>query len=312
MWVLLLAGADSWAQSKPKGALPRKPNKTLARKTKAMSAYRGSQNTLSRSNQNAGRRENMSAKSLQTSSYRGNISNRGNRQRMKRTSSYGHKSLSSSGSISQSRLNRRYRELRANDRKAQAYRGSQRINERSNRSAGLLANRGGGSLETSSYRGNISARSIRKSQKAIKANNRKSSSYRGSISNRDVRRSNKKIAANNRRLSTYRGSISLKSIRSRDRRIEKNNKKMRNYRGDMRIAKRPKGAYPGGNYRGGDVNNAYQKKAKYRSRMLKRVNKNRKLQQPNYQRKKDEKPTYDSRESEIWSKPGHPGTIKKK
>jgi hypothetical protein len=46
--------------------------------------------------------------------------------------------------------------------------------------------------------------------------------------------------------------------------------------------------------------------------MLKRLNKNKKLQQPSYQRQKYEKPTYDSRESEIWNKPGKPGTIKKK
>jgi len=200
--------------------------------------------------------------------------------------SYGGKSPASKGNVSQSRLNRRNREIRANDRKARAYRGSQRVFERSNRSVGLLVNKGGGTLETSSYRGNISRKSVKKT--------------------------NKRNAANNRKSGEYRGTTSLKSLRSRDRRIEKNNKKIREYRGDIRAPKRPKGAYPGASYRGGKTNNAYQKKAKYRERMLKRLNKNKKLQQPTYQRQKYEKPTYDSRESEIWNKPGKPGSLKKK
>jgi hypothetical protein len=200
--------------------------------------------------------------------------------------SYGGKSSASTGNVSQSRLNRRNREIRANDQKARAYRGNQRVFERSNRSVGLLVNKGGGTLETSSYRGSISRKSVKKT--------------------------NKRNAANNRRSGEYRGTTSLKSLRSRDRRIERNNKKIREYRGDIRAPKRPKGAYPGSSYRGGKANNAYQKKAKYRERMLKRLNKNKKLQQPSYQRQKYEKPTYDSRESEIWNKPGKPGTIKKK
>jgi hypothetical protein len=225
---------------------------------------------------------------------------------------YSQKSLASTGTISQSRLNRRNREIRANDQKARAYRGNQRVFERSNRNASMAVNNGGNTLETSNYRGSISGKSVKKAKKQNAANNQKSSSFRGTISLKDQKKFKKQIATNNRKISTYRGSTSLKSIRSRDRRIEKNNKKIREFRGNIRVTKRPKGSYPGADYRGGKVVNSYQKKAKYRERMLKRLNKNKKLQQPSYQRQKYEKPTYDSRESEIWSKPGKPGAIKKK
>ena len=79
---------------------------------------------------------------------------------------------------------------------------------------------------------------------------------------------------------------------------------MANYRGTIRTnARRPKGAFPGATYRGGNVRNEYTARAKDRARMMKRLNKNKRLLQPNYQRQKEQKPTYDSRESEIWAQP---------
>jgi hypothetical protein len=71
------------------------------------------------------------------------------------------------------------------------------------------------------------------------------------------------------------------------------------------VKKTPKGSHPSAAWRGGKVKNSYQQKEKYRKRMIKRIGRNKNNLQPNYLRKKnrEEKPTYDTRESEIWTKP---------
>jgi hypothetical protein len=81
----------------------------------------------------------------------------------------------------------------------------------------------------------------------------------------------------------------------------KKSKELSSYKGDMLVRKRPKGAYPNLKYRGGYKNSSFEKKEKYRKRILKRMGK--KQYVPAHMRKKDEKPKYDTRESEIWDKP---------
>lgn len=109
------------------------------------------------------------------------------------------------------------------------------------------------------------------------------------------------------KMSSFKGNKGglVKSQYKKEKEARKKSKQMSRYRGDLIVKKRPKGAHPSAAYRGGKVKNSYQQKEKYRKRMLKRMGRNKKAQQPNYLRKKnrDEKPTYDSRESDIWLKP---------
>lgn len=81
----------------------------------------------------------------------------------------------------------------------------------------------------------------------------------------------------------------------------KKSKELSSYKGDMLVRKRPKGAYPNLKYRGGYKNSSFEKKEKYRKRILKRMGEKKYV--PAHMRKKDEKPRYDTRESEIWDKP---------
>ncbi len=82
---------------------------------------------------------------------------------------------------------------------------------------------------------------------------------------------------------------------------KKRAKDFASYKGDIVVHKRPKGSYPDLKYRGNRKNSTFEKKEKYRKRVLKRMGKKKYI--PAHMRRKDEKPTYDTRESEIWEKP---------
>jgi hypothetical protein len=108
-----------------------------------------------------------------------------------------------------------------------------------------------------------------------------------------------------RKSQAYKGNGLVKSDYKKRKDARKKSKQISRYRGDLLVKKMPKGAHPSSVWRGGKVKNSYQQKEKYRQRMMKRIGRNKNNLQPNYLRKKnrEEKPTYDSRESEIWSKP---------
>ncbi|MDJ1483469.1 hypothetical protein QNI19_22850 [Cytophagaceae bacterium DM2B3-1] len=101
-------------------------------------------------------------------------------------------------------------------------------------------------------------------------------------------------------LSSYRGGHTLR-IEYRKKMYKKKSKELSSYKGDIVVRKRPKGTYPNLKYRGGYKNSSFEKKEKYRKKILKRMGKKKYV--PSYMKKKDEKPRYDSRESEIWDKP---------
>jgi hypothetical protein len=102
----------------------------------------------------------------------------------------------------------------------------------------------------------------------------------------------------------YKGVL-VKSDYKKRKDARKKSQEISRYRGDLLVKKTPKGSHPSAVWRGGKVKNSYQQKEKYRNRMIKRIGRNKNNLQPNYLRKKnrEEKPTYDSRESEIWTKP---------
>jgi hypothetical protein len=102
----------------------------------------------------------------------------------------------------------------------------------------------------------------------------------------------------------YKGVL-VKSDYKKRKDARKKSHQISRYRGDLLVKKVPKGSHPSAVWRGGKIKNSYQQKEKYRKRMIKRIGRNKNNLQPNYLRKKnrDEKPTYDSRESEIWNKP---------
>jgi hypothetical protein len=164
------------------------------------------------------------------------------------------------------------------------------------------SNRTGNLAEASAYRNvkppkqgrNPMGEQIARQSQAYRVNGLVKSEYK---KRKEARRKSKQI-------SSFRGN-QVRSRYSKGKLARSKSEQMSRYRGDLIVTKRPKGAHPSAVYRGGKVKNSYQQKEKYRKRMMKRIGKNRNSQQPNYLRKKnrDEKPTYDSRESEIWSKP---------
>ena len=82
---------------------------------------------------------------------------------------------------------------------------------------------------------------------------------------------------------------------------KKKSKEISSYKGDILVRKRPQGSYPNMKYRGGMKNSSFEKREKYRKRVLKKMGGKRIV--PAHMRRKDEKPRYDTRESEIWDKP---------
>jgi hypothetical protein len=100
-----------------------------------------------------------------------------------------------------------------------------------------------------------------------------------------------------------RGSGLVKSPYLRQKQAKRKSQEISSYKGDILVRKRPKGAYPGSKYAGGRTNSSFKKKEKYRKRMLRKIGKSRKAQQPNFKKKKETKLKYDTRESEIWDKP---------
>ncbi len=101
-------------------------------------------------------------------------------------------------------------------------------------------------------------------------------------------------------ISSYKGDI---RVVDRKKAYRKKNNEISSYKGDILVRNKPKGAYPGQTYRGGYTNSSYQKKEKYRKKMLRKIGNSKKTQTPNFKKRKEEKPTYDTRESEIWEKP---------
>lgn len=103
-----------------------------------------------------------------------------------------------------------------------------------------------------------------------------------------------------KKLANYRGDITVRSLMQRDKKIRKKGKDMANYQGDIIVHKRKKGMHPSSVYRGGKIRNSYQQKEKYRKKMLKKYGRNPGIEDPNYLKKKEARPKYDKRESEIW------------
>lgn len=151
--------------------------------------------------------------------------------------------------------------------------------------------------EISNYSGDIDLtardQKRRESQKDI-------ANYSGDISMNDVMRKAREIRKKEKTISNYSGDILVRTLKARDNRIRIKAKKIANWEGDVIIAKKRKGAHPSAAYRGGKVANSYKQKEKYRKQMLKKYGRNSGMETPNYQRKKDDKPTYDKEESKIW------------
>jgi hypothetical protein len=135
---------------------------------------------------------------------------------------------------------------------------------------------------------------IARQSQAYKGNGLVKSDYK---KRKDARRRDSKFGH-------YKGVL-VKSDYKKRKDARKKSQQISRYRGDLLVKKVPKGSHPSAVWKGGKVKNSYQQKEKYRKRMMKRIGRNKNNLQPNYLRKKnrDEKPTYDSRESEIWSKP---------
>ena len=133
---------------------------------------------------------------------------------------------------------------------------------------------------------------------------RRSEAYKGNGLVKSDYKKRKDARRRDKQFGHYKGVL-VKSDYKKRKDARKKSQEMSRYRGDLLVKKTPRGSHPSAVWRGGKVKNSYQQKEKYRKRMMKRIGRNKNNLQPNYLRKKnrDEKPTYDSRESEIWTKP---------
>ncbi len=96
------------------------------------------------------------------------------------------------------------------------------------------------------------------------------------------------------------GDILVRTLHQRARQIRKKNKEMANYKGDIIVTKRKKGMHPSAVYRGGKVKNSYTAKERYRKRMMKRLSKQKGVEDANYMKQKMKKPKHNKNEAEIW------------
>ncbi len=124
--------------------------------------------------------------------------------------------------------------------------------------------------------------------------------YSGDILVRDLNKRDKMRREKGRKIASYEGDILVSTLEARDRKIRKKSKQMANFEGDIIVKRVKKGMHPSAVYRGGNVKNSYAAKERYRKRMLKKYGKNDGIETPNYMKKKEAKPKYDKRESEIW------------
>ncbi len=99
----------------------------------------------------------------------------------------------------------------------------------------------------------------------------------------------------------FKGNGKTLTMPDRKSMYRKKSKEISSYKGDILVRKRPQGSYPNMKYRGGMKNSSFEKREKYRKRVLKKMGGKRIV--PAHMRRKDEKPRYDTRESEIWDKP---------
>jgi len=153
--------------------------------------------------------------------------------------------------------------------------------------------------EMSKYSGDMIAVGIDRKKEKDRAR------YQGELPNNFLAKRAKAIQESSREMGSYSGDISVKTLESRAKGIRKKSKKMANWQGDIIVHRKKEGMHPSSVYRGGLVKNSYKAKERYRQRMMKQNNKNsdKDSAQPNYmkKKKKDQRPTYDSREAEIWN-----------
>ncbi len=122
----------------------------------------------------------------------------------------------------------------------------------------------------------------------------------GDIDMKEVIRKEREIRKKEKTISKYSGDILVKTLKARDNKIRMKAKKIANWQGDVVINKKRKGAHPSAAYRGGKIANSYKARERYRRKMIKKYGRNPGIETPNYQKRKDDKPTYDKEESKIW------------
>jgi len=101
-------------------------------------------------------------------------------------------------------------------------------------------------------------------------------------------------------LSEYKGDILVSSIYEKERSIRKKSKEIANWQGDIIVNYKKKGMHPSAAYQGGKIQNSYEAKERLRKQVLKKYGKSKDFEIPNYEKKKEQKPTYDPKEAEIW------------
>ena len=153
--------------------------------------------------------------------------------------------------------------------------------------------------EVAKYTGDIIAPEL------DRAKMKKMARYQGDLPNNFLEKRAKSREEKSREMSSCQGDISVKTLENRAKNIRKKSKQMANFQGDIIVHKKKAGMHPSSVYRGGLVKNSYAAKERYRQRMMKQNNKNsdKDKDQPQYLKKskKNERPSYDSREAEIWN-----------
>lgn len=154
--------------------------------------------------------------------------------------------------------------------------------------------------QVSEYSGRIPGNYLEKKAKAIRQKDKEQSKYSGDLPGNYLENRKQARQAKNREVSSYSGDITVRSLQKKAKAIRKKSKKMANWKGDIVVHRMKKGMHPSAAYRGGKIRNSYTAKERYRRRVLKRYSKDRNIEVPNYQKRKEPKPKYDKREAEIW------------
>jgi hypothetical protein len=144
----------------------------------------------------------------------------------------------------------------------------------------------------------MSSGDIKTSNRLYQAKTNPTAGYTGDISSKTMK-NRQEIRKNlTKRMKSYDGNIKVRDLKKRQKRIRERTRNMMHYEGDIVVKKRRKGAHPSSFYRGGKLK-AYDKKEKYRKKMIKKARKGN-ASDPGYMRNPERKPRFNADESKIW------------
>ncbi len=148
--------------------------------------------------------------------------------------------------------------------------------------------------------GSIDMKAVNEARAESRKTQKKIASNEGDIGGNYLARREAMRHKKGKEIASSSGDILVRTLNQRARQIRKKNKDIANYKGDIIVTKRKKGMHPSAVYRGGKVKNSYTAKERYRKRMMKRMRRQKGVEDANYMKQKMRKPKHNKNEAEIW------------